>query len=80
MDNPIYLKVRVFPNSKKEEVHQKMCDEFVVKVREKAEQGRANQRVKELLSEHLGIPEERLVLIRGASNAHKIYKVIIRSE
>jgi uncharacterized protein YggU (UPF0235/DUF167 family) len=44
----MFLKVKVFPNSKKEEIIKKSEDKFEIKVKEKAEEGRVNKRVKEV--------------------------------
>jgi len=72
----MFLKVKVFPNSKKEEIIKKSEDEFEIKVKEKAERGRANKRVKEVLARYLNISEEKLILIRGAKQRNKIFKIV----
>ena len=72
----MFLKVKVFPNSKKEEIIKKSEDEFEIKVKEKAEEGRANKRVKEVLARYLNVSEEKLILIRGARQRNKIFKII----
>jgi len=74
----MFIKVKVFPDSKRDEVIKKTDDSFEVKVREKAEEGRANQRVIEVLASYLNIPQERLVIIRGARQRNKIFKLIER--
>jgi hypothetical protein len=70
------IKVKVFPNSKIDEIVKKSDDEFEVKVKEKAEEGRANKRAREILARYLNIPEKKLVLIRGAKQRNKIFKLI----
>ena len=72
----MFLKVKVFPNSKKEEIIKKSEDEFEIKVKEKAEKGRANKKVKEVLARYLNISEEKLILIRGARKRNKVFKII----
>lgn len=72
----MFLKVKVFPNSKKEEIIKKSEDKFEIKVKEKAEEGRANKRVKEVLARYLNISEEKLILIRGAKQRNKIFKIV----
>ena len=76
----MFLKVKVFPNSKKEEIIKKSEDEFEIKVKEKAEKGKANKRVKEVLAKYLNISEEKLVLVRGAKQRNKIFKIISNNE
>lgn len=72
----MFLKVKVFPNSKKEEIIQKSEDEFQIKIKEKAERGEANKRVKEVLARYLNVSEEKLILIRGAKQKNKIFKIV----
>jgi len=72
----MFLKVKVFPNFKKEEIIKKSEDEFEIKIKEKAERGEANKRVKEVLARYLNISEEKLILIRGARQRNKIFKII----
>jgi len=72
----MFIKVKVSPNSKKEETIRKSEDEFEIKIKEKAEKGKANRRVKEILSEYLNIPQEKLILIRGAKQRNKIFKML----
>jgi len=43
------IKVKVFPNSKKEEVIKKSEDSFEVRVKEKPEKGKANREVVRVL-------------------------------
>jgi len=76
----MFLKVKVFPNFKKEEIIKKSEDEFEIKVKEKAEKGKANKRVKEVLAKYLNISEEKLVLVRGAKQRNKIFKIISNNE
>jgi uncharacterized protein YggU (UPF0235/DUF167 family) len=72
----MFLKVKAFPNSKKEEIIRKAEDEFEIKVKAKAEKGEANKKVKEILASYLSISQERLILVRGAKQRNKIFKII----
>ena len=49
----MFLKVKVFAGCKKEEIIQKSDDEFEVRVKEKAEKGRANNAVIKVLANYL---------------------------
>lgn len=69
------IKVKVFPNSKKEEVIQKSSDSFEVKVRAKPIEGKANQAVISVLASFLKIPENKLQLVRGSKTRNKIFKI-----
>ena len=72
----MFLKVKVFPNSKKEEIVKKSDDRFEIKVKDKAEEGKANKKAKEMLTRYLNVPKEKLILIRGAKQRNKIFKLL----
>jgi len=69
------IKVKVFPNSKKEEVSQKSEDSFEIKVKEKPKEGRANKAVLKALSSFLKMPEEKIRIIKGFKKRNKIIKI-----
>jgi hypothetical protein len=48
---------------------------FEVKVDARAEDGRANKRLLEILSEHLEIPKSRISLVKGARSRDKVLEV-----
>jgi len=73
------IKVKVFPSSKIEKIIKKSEDSFEVRVKEKAEKGRANQRTRELLSKYFNIPEEKVKLIKGFRQRNKIFEIIEKS-
>jgi len=69
------IKVKVFPNSKKEEVIKKSEDSFEVKVKAKPEKGMANKEVVKLLSVYFKIPESKIRLIKGFKERNKIFEI-----
>ena len=69
------IKVRVFTNSKKEEIIKKRKDSFVIKVKEKPIEGRANDRIISLLAFYFHIPRERIRLIKGGKMRNKIFDI-----
>jgi uncharacterized protein (TIGR00251 family) len=68
----MFLKVKVFPESKKEEVIESKNDSYLVYIKEKPEQGKANERVLEILSKHLKIEKEKLRIVKGSKGRSKI--------
>ena len=70
------IKVKVFPGSKKEEVIQKNADSFIIKVKPKAKEGKANLRMKEMLSRYLDIPLSKLRIIKGGHQKNKVIHII----
>jgi len=69
------IKVHVFPGVKEEEVTRVGEDAFNVKVREKPENNLANNRTKELLAIYMGVMENKVRLIKGAHEPHKIFEI-----
>lgn len=68
-----YIKVKVHAGEKKNRLEQKSPDTFEIWVKAPAEQGRANEAVRSALAEHLGLPENKLSLIKGATSPSKIF-------
>lgn len=71
----MYIKVKVHAGEKKNELKQKSQDAFEVWVKAPAERGLANEAVRAILAEHLGIEAKKLHLIKGATSPAKIYEV-----
>ena len=66
------LKVKVKPGSKEEEVIRKK-DRLIIRVKEKAQGGDANERVFEILS--LIFPQKGIELVKGSKSRNKIFKI-----
>lgn len=69
------LSVKAQPRSKTPGVEELGPDAFRVRVKAAPEKGRANAEVAERLAAHLGIAPSRLVLVRGASSSHKVFRL-----
>lgn len=69
------IKIKVFPGSKKEEVIQTTKDSFIIKVKPKAQEGKANQRVKEVLAKFLNLPQSHFRIIKGGHQKNKIIRI-----
>ena len=69
------IKVRVKPNSKTEELGRE-GDSFILKVKEPAREGRANQAVIKLLAEHFSVPKSQVRIISGSKSRNKVIEVI----
>ncbi len=69
------IKVKVFPNSKKEEVIKKSEDTFWIKVREKPERGLANKAVINVLALYFKISPSKIRLIKGFKERNKIFEI-----
>ena len=69
------ITVTVKPNSRKEEVVPAGEGQFTVRVSAPPVEGKANERVVELLAKHFGVPKSRVTIARGASGRKKIVEI-----
>ncbi len=68
-----YIKVKVHAGEKKNRIEQKAPDSFEVWVKAPAQEGRANEAVKVLLAQTLGVETKELSLIKGATLPAKLF-------
>lgn len=68
------IKVQVKPNSKVSKVIVS-GDMFVVYVKSPPIEGKANEEMLELLSEHLGVPKSRMEIVSGKRSRNKIVSI-----
>lgn len=68
----MFVKVKVSPGDRREEVTRLAADAFHVRVREPAENNAANRRVCALIAEELGVPVGRVRIVRGHHGRSKI--------
>ncbi|NPA32895.1 MAG: DUF167 domain-containing protein [Aquificae bacterium] len=67
--------VYVKPLSKKEGVRKLGENTYEVRVKEPPSEGRANERLLVLLSEHLRVPKSALRILRGHTSRKKLVEV-----
>ena len=72
------IKVKVFPESKKDEVIKKSEDSFDVFVKAKAERRLANKAVLDLMSSYFKIPVSKIRMIKGAKQRSKIFEIMLK--
>ncbi len=70
------LRVRAKPRSKLECVKEIEKDLYEVAVKEPPEDGKANERIVELLAEHFRVPRSRVKLLRGSTSRLKVFEII----
>ena len=68
-----FIKVKVHAGQKQNRLVQKAPDAFEIWVKAPAEEGRANAAVKTILAQHLGVAENKLSLIKGATSPAKLF-------
>lgn len=69
------IKIKVFPNAKKEEIIRKGEDSFEIKVREKPVGNQANLAVLKVLSRYLQAPVGSIRIVKGAKSRNKILEI-----
>lgn len=69
------ISVSVKPNSRTEGIESAGDHTLIVRVRVQPENGKANQRVCELLAEHFQVPKSQVVLISGPKSKKKVFQV-----
>lgn len=71
------MKVTVIakPNSRKESIEVLPDGTFAIKVNAVPEDGKANQRIIEMLSEHFKIPKSRIDIVSGHKGKKKIFNI-----
>lgn len=69
------ITVRVKPNARANEVRETAPGEYAVSVTVPPADGKANERVVELLAKHFDRPKRAIVLVRGASSRQKLFRI-----
>ena len=71
------ISVKVKPQAKEDKVKKIGLDNYVVWVKAKAIEGKANQAAVKVLSEYFKMPKSKIVLIKGVRARDKIFMVNI---
>lgn len=71
------ITVQVKPNSKKEAVEKQEDGSYLVRVNAPPTEGKANERVIELLSKSLKIPKSKFTLIGGHKSKRKVFEISV---
>ncbi|MFA6405055.1 MAG: DUF167 family protein [Candidatus Paceibacterota bacterium] len=69
----MYLKIHTYPGSREERVEKVSSDTFEIYLREKAEKGRANRRMLEILRNIY--PKKKVILVAGHLSSHKVVAI-----
>ncbi len=71
------ISVKVVPNSREASVEKIEEGRFKVKVDEKAEEGRANKRLIEILAKYFQVQKSTVVILKGQRSKNKIVEIIL---
>jgi uncharacterized protein (TIGR00251 family) len=69
------IQVTVKPGSRTEEFSRE-GDSYIVRVKEPAREGKANQSVIKLLAEHFSVPKSQVRILSGFKSRNKVIEVI----
>jgi hypothetical protein len=67
----MYLNVKVFPKSGKSEIEGFRNGELVIRLRNVADKGKANEELIELISNHYQVDQRYIHITKGKTNRHK---------
>lgn len=71
------IELRVKPGAKQTAVEKQSDGMFVVKVKERAQEGKANEAVIQAVAEHFGVPKFAVEIIRGHASRNKLIEIKI---
>ena len=72
----MFIKVKVFPGSKKACIEKISEERFVLHIKRKPIEGEANKEAIEILKEYFKISKSQVRLIRGFKRRNKIFEII----
>lgn len=69
------IRVKAVPGAKRDEVVGALGDRLKVRVAQPPEGGRANEAIRALLAERLGVPLRDVEIVQGATNPQKTVRI-----
>ena len=76
----MFIKVKVFPKSKKEKIIQKSKYSFEIFVKERPQNNQANFKVFEVLAQHFQISLNCIKIVSGAKKQNKRFEINFNNE
>lgn len=74
------IRIRVTANARKDSVTEGKGGVLRIGVREKAEGGRANLRVREILASRFSVPLHGVIILKGLTSPHKHVRIYSRDK
>lgn len=72
----MFIKVKVFSKEKKEVIIKKAIDSYHIMIKDKPEEGIANKKVREILSNYFRVNINQIKLVKGGKRRNKIFDII----
>ena len=74
------LRIKVRPGSKTDEILREADGSIKVKIKAQPVEGKANKYLVEYLSEVLGLPKSKIVLLKGETNSFKTLEIDVEEK
>jgi uncharacterized protein (TIGR00251 family) len=74
-DEPTLLAVRVIPRARRDEVGGERAGRLVVRTVAAPVDGRANDAVRKLIAQHLGVPIRQVEIVSGERSRDKLIRI-----
>ena len=71
----IYLNIKVYPRSRKQDITQIDSDTYKVRVLAPPSKGEANKEVIKIIAAHFGLPVSLVQIVRGHTSFHKVVAI-----
>lgn len=69
------ISIKVKPNAKQERLERVSENSFSLWVKEKPQEGKANEAAAKILAEHFGVAKSEVVLLKGRASRQKIFEI-----
>ncbi|MDH5202528.1 MAG: DUF167 domain-containing protein [Nitrospirota bacterium] len=69
------ISVKVKPNAKQERIEKTGENTLSVWVKEKPQEGKANQAVIKILADYFGVARSKVILLKGQTSKQKIFEI-----
>ena len=69
------IQIKVTPRARQKSIQQAADGNFLIKVTEPADEGKANAAVIEALAEHFGVPKRSVTILRGETSRQKLVEI-----
>ncbi len=70
------IRVKIIPGSRKDHIEESSDGRLIVSVRAPRKEGKANDRLRELLAIHFDVPLTRVHILKGHASSSKTVRII----
>jgi len=70
------IQIKIIPNASRNEIEELDKSKLKIHLRAKAEDGKANMQLIELLTEHFGVRKSQIRILKGHKSREKIVEIL----